>query len=201
MRSIAVRIGIPMLIGGAVVYAAMQLMMSRGSDRPPIIVSDGSIEIQEADSANDVTTTPARGKLEKQPTQVNGRNVWRHVHGDTSPDRLNVLVEGADSAVSGNCPVMYFAQNITDATISYDLDGGSRTIIVSKENGNKPVDISVDPTAVVAQAYEYAMTVDQAVNAKPTSVRILWKKGNTETTVTCQFGGALTPRLVFLQTK
>jgi len=201
LQEMVIRVMFPMLIGGAVVYAAMQYMTSLGSDRPPIIVSDGSIEIEEADYADDTTTTPAKGKLEKLAAPVNGRNVWRHDHGASAPDALNVLVEGADTTMQGNCPAMYFAQNITEATISYGIDGGSRTVIVSKERGNKPVDISVETSAVVAQPYPYVMTVDKDVNAKLASVKIMWKKGNIERAVTCQFGGALPPRLVFLQTK
>jgi hypothetical protein len=201
IQELAIRILLPMLIGGAIVYAVMQLMTTRGSDRPPIIVSDGSIEIEESASADDTTTTPGKGKLEKLAAPVDGRNVWRHAHPGGAPTRLNVLVEGADTSLSTNCPAMYFAQNFTAATISYAVDGGSRTVIVSKEPGNKPLDISVDLNAGATQTYDHTLTLDKELNAKLASVDIVWTTGNTSTTVTCRFGGSAAPRLVFLQTK
>lgn len=200
LKELAVRILLPLLIGGAIGYAVAYFMSKGGEDdRPPIIVSNGSIEIQEVDSANDSTTTPGKGTF-KSGNPVNGRKIWTHEHSADKPKRLHVLVEGADSALTANCPAMYFAQNITAATITYSVDGGSRDVIVSKPTGNESVEINVRQDATVDDSSGYTLTVDEDINAKLVSVDVAWQKGNVQTTVTCQFGATEAPRLVFLQT-
>lgn len=191
-----------LLVGVAVGYGISKFSATGDEDdRPPIIVSNGSIDIEEVESGNDYTTNGGRGSLAKAGGPVDGRDIWRHAHATGAPKRLHVLVEGADGATTTGCPATYFAQNITDATISYSIDGGFRDVIVSKESGNKPVDISVQQSAVVNQTRgTHTLTLDAQSGAALVNVKIAWRTGNSERSVTCQFGAAAAPRVVFLQT-
>lgn len=200
IQELAIRILFPMLIGGAVVYAMMYYLAGPGDDRPPIIVSDGSVVIEEAAGSSGSATPDQKGTLKEVTVQGDARKTWEHDHSADKPKRLHVLVEGANAAHAGNCPVMYFAQNITTATIMYDAIGGPRDVMVTKKAGNNPVQISVRQDADVTQPSPDALTVDDGIGAQLTSVALVWGSGSSATTVTCHFGGALSPRIVILQT-
>ena len=200
MFRLAVRMLIPLFIGGALVFGVMKFMiMADEDDRPPIIVSNGSIEIQEAD-ANGSVTTGGRGSLKDVSGATDPRKTWQHDHTARAPKRLHVLVEGADSTIGGNCAAMLFVQNISKATISYSTTSGPRDVVVSKQPGNQPVDISVQKDADVTQPDVYALSVDKPGIAALVSVEIGWGSGTGATSVTCQFGSSPAPRIVFLQT-
>lgn len=202
IKELVVRILLPVFVGLAIGYAVSEMLAARDEDdRPPIIVSNGSIEVQEVDSGNNSTTTNGKGRLDKSASPVDGRNIWSHDHPSKAPKRLHVLVEGADPAMTNSCPAMYFAQDITDATIAYRIDGGQRDVIVSKDSNNSPVEFSVQESAVVTQPGGlHTLSIDPASGAALTSVKIAWRNGNSETSVTCQFADGSAPRIVVLQT-
>lgn len=189
-----------LLVGVAIGYVVFRSMSVRASDdRPPIIVSDGSIEIEEVESGNYSAPTGGKGTLET-PGPVNGRSTWTHKHTKDKPKRLHALVEGADAARANNCPAVYFAQDITEATIVYSLNGAQRDVIVSKKTGNEPVEISVLESAGWNQSNgTHTLTLEPDTGAAMASVKLAWGNGVGATSVTCEFG-TTPPRIVFLQT-
>lgn len=187
--------------GVAIGYAMVKYIGVRAEDdRPPIVVSDGSIEIQEVATGTPSGPTGAMGTLETA-APVDGRSIWQHKHTKDKAKRLHALVEGADAAMTNNCPAVYFAQDITHATIVYSLNGGQRDVIVSKQPGNEPVEISVQQSAGWNQSNgTHTLTLEPETGAALASVTLAWGNGSSATSQTCQFGQTAAPRIVFLQT-
>lgn len=198
IQEVIVRFLIPMLIGGGIVYLMMQYAAGPGGDRPPIIVSDGSIKVDEVDSSGGPVPSGGKGTFKTVGTS-GSRTTWKHEHPDKGPKRLHVLVEGSDAALSSNCPAVYFVQDIATATLAYRYTGGDRTVVVSRDSSDNVV-FDVDKDADVKQTGGlHTLLIDEGGGADLVSVTFGWGPGNPGS-VTCQFGTSPAPRLTLLQT-
>lgn len=195
-KQLAIRVVFPFLVGGLVGYMVARAMyVGSGSDRPPIVVSDGSIKVEEVDNLDGSIPPRGKGKFTSDST---GKS-WKHEHDGKAPKRLHALVEGSDTTVASNCAALYFVQDITTATFTYRYTGGNRTVVVSRD-GNDDVVFKVDQEADVQQTGGlHTLLIDTNSGADLASVTFAWGTGSS-TPLTCQFANPSSPRITLLQT-
>ena len=160
------------LLGGALAYAVLR--DSDDPDRPPIIVRNGSVIVEEYASS-------VRGSLEHESGKT-----WVHKHAHTGPKRLNAFVVGVASNSCGSGSVN-FVSNVKKATFTY-VKGDDTWQIVLENRGNRVViDVVSGPDPTNDNAYTLKFSDDPA---RLTQVA-LQRPGGTETCL-LDAGGAVT---------
>ena len=181
-------------VGAALTIGVYRMMSADAEDRPPIIVANGTIHVEEA-----AQTGTARGKLLKD-VATGAATTWYHDHSGAVPKKMDVLVSGVDSSVAGNCSTTanFFMVKVGGIQAVYSVPGGNdRAIDLAVNKGR--LEIMVDSTASVTQApgLDYAADFDVA-EAMLKSVTLTRP---ATPPVTCTFGTAKAPQITVLQRK
>jgi hypothetical protein len=107
-------------------------------DRPPIIVRNGSVIVEER-------VSPARGKWTKDPT----KRTWYHEHAHKGPKRLNAFVVGVANNTCGSGGTN-LVSNVKKAIFTYKLGNETRVIEILNRGNRVEIDVvsGPDPTVV-----------------------------------------------------
>jgi hypothetical protein len=84
------------------------------ADRPPIIVSDGSVHLRTIAKNQGTGTNNRRGTWEKDP---NNSNQWFHDHGNEKARRL--LVNVLYGSGGANCSSSTYVHSVRSVTVTY----------------------------------------------------------------------------------
>ncbi len=187
------------LIGGAIGYVASILQTRSDDERPPIIVRNGSVHIEEA--LHMWIGKKNRGKLLKSPTAPSGKAVWYHEHGNSKANRLNVLVGGI---AAGSCSTTadFYAADVTNATFYYRVSETERTGVATLGANYLELEIDADADATQPSGQTFALDLyknDASTTLK--SVTLYWAKHGSDGphTESCIFGAQ--PQIALFQSK
>jgi len=122
------------LLGGFLTFLALRDDDS-DPDRPPIIVRNGSVIIEERSSSVPGELKHASGKT------------WYHAHAHRGPKRLNAFVVGIANNSCGS-GVSNFVSNVKKTIVTYSLGENTWTLELSIRNKQIEIDVvsGPDPT-------------------------------------------------------
>ncbi len=187
-RKILTRLLLPAILGGALVLAFQR--MYDDDDRPPIIVSNGSVIIEDAGGMS----SAGPGEFRKSTSNPAGRTVYVHEHDGKGPRKFNASVSAS------TCGASYYGLNLKRAVFTYTAAGASREIEVRRRSTmfSRALEFDVDNNASQGQPVPERLVIDEA-DGRLVSVRLEFN-GPTQTR-TCEFSDAETARVVFHQTQ
>jgi hypothetical protein len=99
--------------GVGILWYLGYIKFSDGDDRPPVVVSSGSIQIESQFDAND----ESRGRLD--PLAPGDKKKWLAVHDKGKPPKkVSVIIDGS-TTTSPECRPTNVHKNVTKVTFSY----------------------------------------------------------------------------------
>lgn len=177
-------------------------MMVDPDDRPPIIVSNGSVRVEEADHRR---VGPRPGKFTNAGT-ANAKTTWRHDHPGPATKRMEVVISGVNPGGSSNCGTQadFYARSVDSIQISYSVLGSTLTREMTVKIAGSHIEFVVDEAAVATQTagQEYAVDFD-GVGVKLQTATLELPGGAPS--AACTFGATtpdgtpISPRITILQ--
>jgi len=187
------------LAGAVAAFVAVrfQLMGAEPDDRPPIIVSNGSVRVAEADHRR-VGSVPRPGKISRKGA-ASGRATWRHEHPGPPIKRMEVVVSGVNPGTSTSCGTQsdFWARKVEKIEIAYTLPTSAVKRVVTVTIAGSSVEFDVDEAATVTQiaGQEYVVAFDEAgANLQMATLTL-----SGSDSAVCVFEGTTPPRLTILQ--
>lgn len=176
-------VGVGVLLAAAG-WAIYSYSFRTGDDeRPPVIVRNGSVRIEEVES-------DVRGSI-----KLKSGSTWYHEHTAAGPKRMDVEVTGTSSGCGTTG--RFFASKIDNVVINYKLaDGTARKVTFRADIPAKRIEIDVDGSASTSQPSNYILDLD---GAGTTLVSAVLNRPGASKTWTCTLDPAANPQVRMIQ--
>lgn len=147
--------------------------MDVDDDRPPVVVSNGSVVIEDMGGNS---ASGEAGIFQKATSSPAGRTLWAHLHDGKAPKRFRATV------TDSSCGAFYSASNLKRAVFAYAGGGASREIYVRVAGPawGRVLEFDIDAASSQTQPAPERLVID------PVDGRLL--------SVTLEFNGPWAPR-------